>query len=213
MCRLADEEKLSLLSIARKSIEVALTRSAAAPTNLPSGNLAALRGAFVTLHHRGRLHGCIGRVMTLDPLAAVVVECAASAATQDPRFAPLRPQDLQETEIEISVLSEPRQVATPEEIEPGIHGLLITRGRNRGILLPQVAQKYKWSREHLLEQTCRKAGLRPDDWKNPETHIEVFTAEIFSEADFPALCAPAEENAAENKIPADSSQSAAGRRQ
>lgn len=213
MCPLTDEEKLSLLSIARKSIEVALTRSAAPPTNLPSGNLADLRGAFVTLHHRGSLRGCIGRMMTLDPLATVVAECAAGAATQDPRFVPLQPLDLNEVEIEISVLSQTRQIATPEEIEPGIHGLLIMRGRNRGILLPQVAQKYKWSREHFLEQTCRKAGLRTGDWKDPETHIEVFTAEIFSEADFPARRASAGENAAENKTSAGSDESAAGRRQ
>src|SRR6185437_2794993 len=120
MCPLTDDEKRSLLSIARKSIESTLTRYAPPLMNSLSGNLAAPRGAFVTLHHRGRLHGCIGRVMTLDPLATVVAECAAGAATQDPRFAPLQPQDLQETEIEISVLSQPRQVTTPEEIEPGV---------------------------------------------------------------------------------------------
>jgi len=213
MCPLTDPEKRSLLFIARKSIESALTRSAPPFMNSLSDSLAAARGAFVTLHHRGHLHGCIGRVMTLDPLATVVAECAAGAATQDPRFAPLQPQDLQETEIEISVLSQPRQIATPEEIEIGVHGLLITRGRNSGILLPQVAPRYKWSPEHFLDQTCRKAGLRPGHWKDPETHIEVFTAEIFSEADFPALRAPASENAAENKTPAGSSERTAGRRQ
>lgn len=209
MCPLTDPEKRSLLSIARESIESALTRSAPPVNDSPSGNLAAPRGAFVTLHHRGRLHGCIGRIETLDSLATVVAECAASAATEDARFAQLQPQDLQETEIEISVLSRPRQISAPEELQPGIHGLLVSRGRNRGILLPQVAQKYKWSREHFLEQTCRKAGLHPHAWKEPETRIEVFTAEVFSEAEFPATD---EKNAPENKTPAGSSEGAAGRR-
>jgi len=211
MCPLTDDEKRSLLSRARQSIEFALSGGAAPSAGSLSGNLAALRGAFVTLHQRGHLRGCIGRVVTLDPLATVVAECAAGAATQDPRFAPLQPQDVQELEIEISVLSHPRQIAAPGELQPGIHGLLITRGRNRGILLPQVAEKHKWSREQFLEQTCRKAGLRPDDWKHPQTRIEVFTAEIFSEAQLPSLPAAAENNSPENKTPAGSSESAAGR--
>ena len=180
MCPLTDEEKRSLLSLARQSIEFALLGGTAPPAGSFCGNLAARRGAFVTLHQRGRLRGCIGRVTALDPLATVVAECAAGAATEDPRFARLEPHDLHELEIEISVLSQPHQIATPEELQPGVHGLLITHGRNRGILLPQVAQKFKWSREHFLEQTCSKAGLRPDDWKEPDTRIEVFTAEIFS---------------------------------
>ncbi|HEU5410141.1 MAG TPA: AmmeMemoRadiSam system protein A [Candidatus Acidoferrales bacterium] len=212
MCPLTDEEKRSLLFIARQSIEVALSRSTAPPTGSFSGDLAARTGAFVTLHQRGRLRGCIGRVTTLDPLATVVAECAVGAATEDPRFARLEPQDLHELEIEISVLSEPCRIAVPEELQPGVHGLLITHGRNRGILLPQVAQKFKWSRKHFLEETCRKAGLHPDDWKDPGTRIHVFTAEIFSDADFPALSAPAEQPRAENKTPAGSSESAAGRR-
>lgn len=212
MCLLTDEEKRSLLSLARQSIEFALSGHGAPPPDSFSGNLALRKGAFVTLHQRGRLHGCIGRITALDPLATVVAECASGAATQDPRFAPLQPRDLHDVAIEISVLSRPRQIAAPEELQPGVHGLLITRGRNRGILLPQVAQKFKWSPEQFLQQTCRKAGLHPDDWKEPGTRIEVFTAEIFSDVDFPARPAPAEEGPAENKTPAGSSESAAGRR-
>ena len=208
MSPLTDSEKRSLLSLARQFIEFALSGGPAPPAGPLSGALATRRGAFVTLHHRGRLRGCIGRVVALDPLATVVAECAVSAATQDPRFAPLAPRDLQELEIEISVLSHPCQIAAPEELQPGVHGLLITRGRYRGILLPQVAEKHKWSREQFLEQTCCKAGLHPEDWKHPETRIEVFTAEIFSESE---SSAPAEENAAGNKTPAGSAESAAGR--
>lgn len=208
MCPLTDGEKRLLLSLARQSIEFALSGGPAPSPGPLSGTLATRRGAFVTLHHRGRLRGCIGRVVTLDSLATVVAECAVSAAIQDPRFAPLEPQDLRELEIEISVLTHPCQIAAPEELQPGIHGLLITRGRYRGILLPQVAEKYKWSREQFLEQTCCKAGLHPEDWRHPETRIEVFTAEIFSESESPA---PAEKNAAENKTPAGSAESAAER--
>ncbi len=158
----------------------------------------------MTLHCRGRLRGCIGRVMDLGSLASVVAECAASAATADPRFSRLAGEDLAELEIEISVLSTLRR-ATANEVEPGVHGLLVSLGAKRGILLPQVAEKYKWPREYFLEQTCCKAGLDANAWKNRQTRIEIFTAEVFSEAEFPAL------NAAEKgKAPADFEKHSAG---
>jgi len=120
-----------------------------------------------------------------EPLARVVAECAVAAALEDPRFSQLRPPDLGELQIELSVLSAPKRVA-PEEVQPGVHGLVISLGEKRGVLLPQVATQYRWTRERFLEETCEKAGLAPAAWKSPETHIEVFTAEVFSEADFAA---------------------------
>lgn len=194
MCPLNSEEKKTLLVIARKSIEAALSGGPPHEISALSGNLAELRGAFVTLHCRGRLRGCIGRIATLDSLAAVVAECATGAAIGDPRFSQLAPMELPDLEIEISVLSELRRAAA-DEVQPGIHGLLVSKGTKRGILLPQVAEKYKWPREYFLEQTCCKAGLDPGDWKDQETRIEVFTAQIFSEAEFPAVQAAAEKRA------------------
>ena len=190
MFPLRNDEKRSLLQIARRAIESALTHAAALEIPAPAGNLAASRGAFVTLHRRGRLRGCIGRVASADPLAVVVAECAVAAATGDPRFPRLEAAELLELQIELSVLS-CAQRATPEEVQPGIHGLVISQGGHspadrRGVLLPQVAVEHRWSRERFLEETCEKAGLAPGAWQSPDTRIEIFTAEVFSERDVAA---------------------------
>lgn len=179
---LHNDEKRFLLQIARRAIESALAGRGSQEIPELAGNLAARRGAFVTLHRRGRLRGCIGRVVVLEPLARVVAECAVAAALDDPRFSRLQPADLAELQIELSVLSLPKRVAL-EEVQPGVHGVVISRGEKRGVLLPQVAREHRWTRERFLEETCEKAGLASAAWKSPETHIEVFTAEVFSEAD------------------------------
>lgn len=193
---LHNDEKRSLLQIARRAIESALTDREALEISGLTGNLAALRGVFVTLRRGGRLCGCIGRVVVLEPLARVVAECAIAAALDDPRFARLQPTDLGELQIELSVLS-PSQPVAPEEVQPGVHGLVISRGEKRGILLPQVATEHRWTRERFLGETCEKAGLAPTAWKSAETRIEAFTAEVFSEAD----CAASSD---QNKSPANS---------
>jgi AmmeMemoRadiSam system protein A len=180
MFPLRKDERLSLLQIARGAIESAVTHQAAPQLPSPSGNLAAFSGAFVTLHSRGRLRGCIGRVNPLEPLSTVVAECAVAAATEDPRFRPLQPADLPALQIELSVLSGPQR-ATPDEVQPGVHGVIVSRGAQRGVLLPQVATEHRWSRERFLEETCQKAGLALDAWRSADTRIEIFTAEIFSE--------------------------------
>ena len=97
----------------------------------------------------------------------------------------MRPQELANVEIEISVLSLPEPVQA-ETIEIGRHGLIVARGEQRGVLLPQVATRYQWTRERFLEETCAKAGLEPDAWKDPATQLSAFTAEVFSDADFSA---------------------------
>ncbi len=134
------------------------------------------------MHQRGRLCGCIGQVVPSDSLAVTVARCAVGAAAKDPRFRPVCPEELAELEIELSVLS-PLQPIEPEAVEAGQHGLMVVRDYHRGVLLPQVATEHRWTRERLLEETCRKAGLPPDAWKEPGTQILAFTAEIFSEAD------------------------------
>jgi AmmeMemoRadiSam system protein A len=106
---------------------------------------------------------------------------AAAAAFQDPRFRPLAPEELADLEVEISVLTPMRRVEKVEEIEVGKHGLFIEQGFARGLLLPQVAVQYRWDRDTFLAQTCVKAGLPPDAWKDSATKIYTFTAEIFSD--------------------------------
>lgn len=113
----------------------------------------------------------------------VVAHCAKAAALEDPRFSPLSPQELVEIEIEISVLS-PIEPIAPDQIESGKHGLVVTRGSIRGVLLPQVAAEFQWTAERFLEETCVKAGLERDAWKDAATQIEAFTAEVFSESEF-----------------------------
>lgn len=184
MSPLHSDEKRTLLEIARSAIESALTRGQPAAVPRLVGTLALPRGAFVTLHRNGRLRGCIGRVAAIEPLASVVAECAVAAAIDDPRFSRLTTAELRELQIEVSVLSVPEVVAS-EEVEPGVHGVIISRGENRGILLPQVAAERGWSRERFLEETCGKAGLPSNAWQDPKTRIEVFTAEVFSKTDCP----------------------------
>ncbi len=117
-----------------------------------------------------------------DPLVNVVANCAAAAATEDPRFPRVLTEEVPELAIELSVLSRPGPVRI-EEIEIGTHGLIATRGHRRGLLLPQVADEHNWPVERFLEETCLKAGLGPYDWKQRDTRIEAFTAEVFCERD------------------------------
>jgi AmmeMemoRadiSam system protein A len=139
-------------------------------------------GVFVTLRKRGRLRGCIGQVGTGQSLAHVLAHCAKAAALEDPRFNPVRPEELPEIEIEISALS-PLQEIAPDQIEAGRHGLMVSRASQRGLLLPQVATEMRWTARRFLEETCVKAGFDPDAWREPGTKIQGFTAEVFSESE------------------------------
>jgi AmmeMemoRadiSam system protein A len=138
-------------------------------------------GVFVTLFHRGHLRGCVGQIETLEPLAEVVARCAIAAAREDPRFTPVTPSELNDLEIEISLLS-PLELIAPEAIEIGRHGLVIESGSRRGLLLPQVAAERHWQWPRFIEETCVKAGLSRGAWKDSATRTFVFTTEVFSEA-------------------------------
>jgi AmmeMemoRadiSam system protein A len=179
---LDEASRTELLGIARRAIE-GVVREGKAPT--PSTDNPALmnpQGAFVTIKIKGQLRGCIGNFGIRDakPLFQTVSDMAVAAAVQDPRFPPLAKRELAQVEIEISALTPLLPEDDPEEIEVGRHGIYITKGRRSGVLLPQVATEYGWDRLTFLEQTCRKAGLGPDDWKEGAT-ISTFEAEIFSE--------------------------------
>jgi AmmeMemoRadiSam system protein A len=178
-------EKKSLMGVARRAIELGV-RSRESLEDLPTDeNLNRPGGVFVTLRIRNRLRGCIGQLPSREPLIRVVAHCAKSAALEDPRFEPVRAEELPEIEIELSVLS-PLVDATPEQIESGKHGISVSRGWKRGVLLPQVATQFRWDARRFLEETCVKAELERDAWKDPSTKIQVFTAEILKEVELRA---------------------------
>jgi AmmeMemoRadiSam system protein A len=181
MSPLADREKQQLLELARRAL-IAGVEKREPIQDFPDDNiLRQPGGAFVTLHRRGRLRGCVGQLPSKDPLLEVVAHCAKAAALEDPRFKPVPAEELAEIEIELSILS-PLDDVTLEKIEPGKHGLVVSRGWRRGVLLPQVATEFDWQAERFLEETCVKAGLERVAWKDPHTRVQAFTAEVFSEA-------------------------------
>ena len=176
-----DADKATLFRLARGSIQACLTGTAPPELTSVPPPLRESYGVFVTLHRRGRLRGCIGYLEAVKPLVQAVQEMALAAAFQDPRFQPLRPEELAEIDLEISVLSPMRRIDTIEEIQVGAHGLYVERGVCRGLLLPQVATECGWDRTTFLQQTCGKACLPANAWQDPATRIFVFTAEILKE--------------------------------
>lgn len=177
---LTEDERKTLLALARQALEKRIV-GYAEPREIPDPTPALLepRGAFVTLRKHGQLRGCIGHVVTSEPLYKTVQECAVASALSDPRFIPVTPEEVPDLHMEISVLSQPAEIA-PEQIVIGEHGLIITQGHRRGLLLPQVPMTWKWDREKFLEETCIKAGLPEDAWRRG-ARIEAFTAEVFEE--------------------------------
>jgi AmmeMemoRadiSam system protein A len=191
MPSLTDRQKKLLLEIARRAMSAAVEGKAPQENLAEEEDVRQPGGAFVTLHRSSRLRGCIGQLPGNEPLVEVVAHCARLAALEDPRFRPVRPAELAGIQIEISVLSVPENIA-PENIVPGKHGLLVSRGWERGVLLPQVATQFGWSGLRFMEETCVKAGLEPHAWKDSGTRVQAFTAEVFSEAEFGAREAPKE---------------------
>lgn len=155
-------------------------RKTPAPEAPPEVSSLGGCGAFVSLHLQARLRGCIGMVESCLSLPETIARCARAAALEDQRFQPLRPEELPKVSIEVSLLSPLREIA-PADVAVGVHGLLIRKGYFSGLLLPQVAAKYRWPRERFLQETCVKAGLPRDAWQDHEAKIWAFTAEVFSE--------------------------------
>ena len=182
MSSLSESDRLSLLQLARQAVTAAVFRGEILSPVPDQGIFAEKRGVFVTLHVRGHLRGCIGVVRANEPLGEAVVRCAASAALQDPRFAAIRTEELSHLQTEISVLSPPFQIHL-EDIEIGRHGLLISRGQQRGLLLPQVAVEHRFTPEQFLRETCRKAELPPDAWSSPDALVQGFTCEVFADSE------------------------------
>jgi AmmeMemoRadiSam system protein A len=179
MLPLTEADQQLLLRLARQALEDSVRECRLAEIDEPPEALRQPCGAFVSLHKGGHLRGCIGYVEALKPLFAAVRECAAAAALRDPRFEPVVPKELPALRLEISVLS-PLVDIHPDQIEVGRHGLLVSRGAQRGLLLPQVAVEWKWDRVQFLEETCLKASLPPDAWRKG-ARIQAFTAQVFEE--------------------------------
>lgn len=174
-------EKRELLSLARNAVEACLGDAGRGFSETSTAGLKIGGGAFVSLHRGDELRGCIGRILSSSPLYLTVQEMAVAAATQDFRFPALRPEELPEIDIEISVLSVPREISGVGEIRVGEHGIIVRSGASSGLLLPQVATEYGWDAPTFLSHTCVKAGLAMDFWKWGQPRIEAFTAEVFSE--------------------------------
>lgn len=144
-------------------------------------------GVFVTITDSRGLRGCIGYAEPVMPLYEALRLAAVAAATEDPRFDPLRPEDLDTVRFEVTVLDEPALIraGTPQEyisaITPGRDGLIVRRGGASGLLLPQVAAEYGWSAHEFLENACRKAGLDPDSWMQAGTDVYRFGGHVFAE--------------------------------
>jgi uncharacterized protein len=180
---LSQEQRNRLLTIAREAIAAVLEgRRLELDATAIDAELRRPAGAFVSLHTRdGDLRGCIGSIHAVAPLFEAVSSSAVNAAFRDPRFYPVRKDELDHLHIEISVMGPIEPVRAAEEISVGRDGLIVSRGRNVGLLLPQVATDYGWDRETFLTQTCLKAGLPPDSWQSSDCRVERFSAEVFSE--------------------------------
>ncbi len=172
------EERSSLLQLAHEAILATLEGRPQRPFTT-SSHLSELRGAFTTVYFNGQLRGCVGYPIAVLPLDRTVIETAQSAAFDDPRFVPVTLSEAQSLLVSISVLS-PVMPICADDIVVGRHGLIVSRGSYRGLLLPQVPVEHGWDRITFLEQTCRKAGLPADAWKSDAT-IEAFTAEVFGD--------------------------------
>ena len=175
------ESAAALLELARRSIELRYDDGALPCPTTPDAALEEPAGAFVTLKINGMLRGCIGRLETECPLWETVARMARAAAFDDPRFKPLLREELEEATIEISVMTPPLPVLSPDEVIPGTHGVIIKLGLRHAVFLPQVASEQGWDRVTLLEQLSLKAGLAADAWREPAAAIQVFRAAIIHE--------------------------------
>jgi AmmeMemoRadiSam system protein A len=189
MFQLSDRDQQSLLQIVRHSVRAHLSGQIPLLPDIRSGTLAEPHGIFVSIHKGVELRGCIGNVHPTAALYRTASECAISAAFGDPRFAPMMRDELETVDFEISVLSTMERVEDVRQIEVGKHGLMISKRKARGLLLPQVASAYGWNSEKFLEETCKKAGLPPDEWKDGAA-IHRFSAFVFGESRFHLAATP-----------------------
>lgn len=178
---LNEKQKDILLEIARETIRNTVLGTAQTEYDIEDPVLETECGAFVTIHNKGKLRGCIGNIAAETPLWLTVSHMAVQASNSDPRFPPVSVDELDSIDIEISALSPLWKTEDINEIVPGKHGILIKKGFNQGLLLPQVATEYGFNRFQFLEHTCIKAGLSGDCYKSGDCEIFLFSATVFGE--------------------------------
>ncbi|MHC1726048.1 MAG: AmmeMemoRadiSam system protein B [Syntrophobacteraceae bacterium] len=173
------EEKKKLRSLAFQAIRSRCLGEPMPEFQFDSPRLQEPRAAFVCIHKGTDLRGCIGMIEAHSPLWETVKKMAVEAAFGDPRFCSLAAEELEEIDVEISVLSPLQRISGPGEIEIGRHGILIRKGLNSGLLLPQVASEHGWNQEQFLQWTCRKAGLAENAWRKKDAELYIFSADVF----------------------------------
>ena len=181
-----EAQKHTLLKVARDTVEAVINRRPMQKPKSGDPELNVPGGCFVTLKNHGRLRGCIGQFTSDDPLIELVAEMAKASATGDTRFLAnqISPNELKQLDIEISVLSPLERTDDPLSLRLGIDGIYIKKGYTSGCFLPQVATETGWDKEEFLSSCCaHKAGLTPDAWRDPDTEVYLFTADVFG-ADF-----------------------------
>ncbi len=179
---LPSESQKKLVELSRQALEDFVRRSERQKENIDDLYLQSREyGAFVSLHNKEELRGCIGNCTPRDPLFEIVTEMTKAAASRDHRVKPVSKGELAEIRIDITVLSPMEPVDDPLALEVGKHGLYVAAGEKRGVLLPQVATQYRWDIKTFLEQTCLKAGLRKNAWKDSDLKVSGFTALIIEE--------------------------------
>lgn len=181
-----DQQKKTLLKVARDTVEAVIRRHKITKPESDDPELNAPCGCFVTLKNHDQLRGCLGQFISDKPLIELVAQMSKASATSDPRFLadPITADELEKLDVEISVLSPLKRTDDPLSLKLGIDGIYIKRDHLSGCFLPQVATETGWSKEEFLSYCCaHKAGLAPDAWKDPETEVYLFTAEVFG-ADF-----------------------------
>ena len=178
----SDNDKKNMLTAAREVLSsCAKGEEVMMPESLSELDSEPM-GIFITLHTRkGELRGCIGYLVGIKPLPDAIVEMTKAASKNDPRFSPVKEAELNDIVLEISLLSPLKKIDSPDAIEIGKHGLVVSDGSNKGLLLPQVATENNWDKITFLEHTCEKARLPRDAWKSEETEISIFSAEVFEE--------------------------------
>lgn len=174
-------QQKEMIAIARAAVRGSVT-GRPVPAAVDAGDVPDASGAFVTLKKHGHLRGCIGTLECRRSLAEEIARVAVSAAREDPRFEPVREAELDDLDIEVSVLGPLEEIdpRDPDAIVIGRHGLVVEQGRRRGLLLPQVAPEWGWDRDEFLAHTCAKAGLSADAWKNG-AKVYRFDAEVFGD--------------------------------
>lgn len=184
MQELSRDQKIKLLKLARKTIYEKLFNDQSDSTNIDefTDNIFKTKcGAFVTLHIKGALRGCIGYIEGIKSIPDTIIDMSQASAFRDPRFMPLSKSEYEKIDIEISVLSPIEKVKDISDIIIGRDGLIISNSGRSGLLLPQVATENNWDLAHFLEHTCYKAGLPGDAWNRKDTVIEKFSAQVFGE--------------------------------